>query len=446
MKSAFYSMATRMKVFVAAAVCGAAKRLHGVAAALLCAAVALLCAHTAAAAYPETSYTLQGRKLVAWHGPERSVDLRDDPALARVNAIADYAFAQTDVEEVALPDRLMIVPTGAFEGCVHLQRVRLGANTRFIREAAFAGCKSLETIDFPKRLLYIGPFAFDGAGLTAVDLADTEVLEYGMDAFARCPALRTAVLAETVPLELGENLFRDCTALTEFTLPQAWTEVSHAMFAGCRRLAAVTLDGDLKAIADSAFTGCEALRSLSLGENLVSIGADAFAGCSGLRLVYFPESLHSVGDDAFAGCTSLEMLFFGDRVRQIGNNAFAGCTALRHISLGAEEPPALWGYAFSDVYEPEVMLSVPSQAEDSYRGEPQWGRFNINPLSAIDSDFIYTDTDSNAPAVLFSLDGRRLTLPPYVKAEEAVTLTGYAPAGFYILCRPGMLPTKVIIR
>lgn len=407
---------------------------------------ALAGAVSAAAAYPETSYTLQGRRLVSWHGPERSVDFRDDPALARVNAISDYAFARTDVEEVALPDRLMIVPVGAFEGCVQLRRVRLGENTRFIREASFAGCKSLQTIDFSRRLLYIGPFAFDGSGLTSVDLTDTEVLEYGMDAFARCASLGSVSLSETAPLEVGENLFRDCPRLAGFTLPKAWSTVSAGMFAGCTGLTDVILEGDLTAIADSAFTGCTALRALDLGDRLQTIGADAFAGCTSLRLLYFPASLRSIADGAFSGCSSLEMVFLGDGLKSVGDNAFGGCTALRHISLGAEEPPAVWGDSFTGVYEPDVLLSVPSQTEDAYWSEPQWSRFNINPLSGIDADFPYTDGDSNAPAVLFSLDGRRVTLPAYVKAEEAVTLTGYAPAGFYILCRPGMRPAKVIIR
>lgn len=398
------------------------------------------------AAYPESSYTLQGRRLVSWHGPERSVDFRDDPALARVNSIADYAFAQTDIEEVALPDRLMTVPAGAFEGCVHLRRVRLGDNTRFIREAAFAGCKSLENIDFPRKLLYIGPFAFDGSGLTTLDLADTEVLEYGDDAFARCTALTSVTLSDTRPLELGANLFRDCTRLPQFTLPQAWTATAASMFAGCTSLAEVTLEGDLRTVADSAFTGCSALRALDFGERLEAIGADAFEGCSSLRLLYLPESLRSIADGAFAGCSSLEMLFLGDRLEKVGDRAFADCTSLRHISLGTEEPPITWGDSFAGVYEPDVLLSVPSQAEDTYWGSQQWSRFNINPLSAIDADFPYTDSDSGAPAVLFSLEGHRLSLPAHVKAEEAATLTGYAPAGFYILCRPGMRPVKIIIR
>lgn len=140
------------------------------------------------------------------------------------------------------------------------------------------------------------------------------------------------------------------------------------------------------------------------------------------------------------------MLFFGERLEKLGDRAFADCTSLRHIALGAEEPPITWGDSFAGVYEPDVLLSVPSQAEDTYWGSQQWSRFNINPLSAIDSDFPYTGSDSGAPAVLFSLEGRRLSLPAHVKAEEAATLTGYAPAGFYILCLPGMRPVKIIIR
>lgn len=413
-------------------------------AAMLLVAVAMAAGQDMAASYPETSYVLDGRRLVRWTGPERRVDFRDDAVLARVSAVADYAFAGTAVEEVLLPDRLMIVPVGMFEGCVGLEKVRLGRGTRFIREAAFAGCKSLTSLDFPQGLLYIGPFAFDGSGLESADLSGTEVLEYGEDAFARCVRLRSVELGATEPLEVGRNLFRGCRSLAEVSVPPSWQRVGAGMFAECPGLQRVDLEGDLKEIGDSAFTDCSGLRGVNFGRRIESIGRAAFAGCGSLRLLYMPENLEAVGDYGFAGCRSLEMVFFGPSVCRIGTDAFAGCDSLREITLGADEPPQVWEDAFGDVYEPDVLLRVPVLSESDYRVSRSWQQFNINPMGGMEDSAVYPANGGDA--ILYSLEGRRVRVPGYVDPSEVATLTGYTSPGFYILVRPGQVPVKVVIR
>lgn len=404
--------------------------------------VAFLSLTARAYTYPETSYRIEGKKLMEWTGPERVVDFSDDPALARITSIADFAFAGTGVEEVALPSGVRIVPIGAFEGCMSLSKVDLGPRTAFIREGAFAGCKSLNAISIPDGMLYIGPAAFEGSGLRSIDLSATSVFEYGDRAFADCPILKKVSLGETAPLNLGSDIFRGCTAIDSISVPAAWTQVPRGMFADATALRTAIIGGDVTAIADSAFTGCTSLRRLDIGASVTTIGEDAFAGDVSLRIVSFPETLRSIGDRAFADCSGLRRLFFGRSLSSIGANAFAGCHDLEQIDISAPVPPQSLFGSFAGVDRPYVALAVPGEAEDAYYSAPEWQEFNVQPLSLV-ADII---ADPKGRTVLYSLEGRRLEVPDATDAASPATLTGLVPPGFYILVRPGETPRKVLVR
>lgn len=392
--------------------------------------------------YPETSYKIQNRKLLSWEGPERVVDMAGDPTLARVTSIGDFAFSGTDVEEVTLPSGLRIIPIGCFENCLRLERVNLGQRVGFIREGAFARCKSLREIDIPDGLLYIGPAAFEESGIARIDLSATSCFEYGDRAFAACADLREILLAETQPINLGSDILRDCPALEAVTIPDAWHEVPAAMLAGSRKLRSAHIGGSVTHIADSAFTGCTALREVSFGVRLTSIGRDAFAGDESIRLLYFPEEVQTIGDGAFEGCTSLERIFMGRGIRDIGDAAFADCFRLQQIDLQATAPPANWPGSFTGMDRGAVTLAVPTEAESAYIRAAGWQQFNVQPLTGVDAP-VYPGHEHS---VLYSLDGRRVEIPMYLGDVSASSLGGFVPPGFYILCRPGMTPTKVIIR
>ena len=64
------------------------------------------------------------------------------------------------LEEVVLPDKLLYIGTGAFNGCVNLKEVRISSSVLDIGSVAFIGCKELEKINIPENVNSIGGFAF----------------------------------------------------------------------------------------------------------------------------------------------------------------------------------------------------------------------------------------------------------------------------------------------
>ena len=114
---------------------------------------------------------------------------------ATVKAIGDYAFRQSAVSEILLPDGLLslgqgafygsrirwidipdkvtLIPNGCFQQCRHLSSVSLGAGTTYLSEYCFDGCTALREFyvhvtDFPP---YCQEEAFAGTG---------ELLEQGI--------------------------------------------------------------------------------------------------------------------------------------------------------------------------------------------------------------------------------------------------------------------------
>ena len=86
-----------------------------------------------------------------------------------VTCINDFAFEATEVTEVFLPEGVTEIKQMAFYGCRKLKRVHLPKGLQTIGtmdgdgdQGAFADCVSLERIEFPEDMLYIGRRAFRG--------------------------------------------------------------------------------------------------------------------------------------------------------------------------------------------------------------------------------------------------------------------------------------------
>ena len=74
---------------------------------------------------------------------------------AKVTVIGSYAFSQTDVEEVILPNNINTIGEAAFYQCNNLKKINFPEKLERIKKRAFARCISLESADFPKEMLYI---------------------------------------------------------------------------------------------------------------------------------------------------------------------------------------------------------------------------------------------------------------------------------------------------
>ena len=86
-----------------------------------------------------------------------------------------------------------------------------------IRDYAFSGCTSLQSIEIPNSVTKIGSEAFRG-----------------------CTSLQSIEIPDSVT-EIGESAFRCCTSLQSIVIPDSVTEVGWSAFWGCTSLDSVII-------------------------------------------------------------------------------------------------------------------------------------------------------------------------------------------------------------
>lgn len=77
-----------------------------------------------------------------------------------LDTIADFAFFETGLETVVIPDSVKYIKTHAFTNCVSLTDVQLPNNLQHIGDYAFAGCDALRVVNIPESVVEMGNRAF----------------------------------------------------------------------------------------------------------------------------------------------------------------------------------------------------------------------------------------------------------------------------------------------
>ncbi len=114
-----------------------------------------------------------------------------------------------DVTSYEIPDSVISIKNGAFEGCSLLKEITIPKSSVSIWSHAFYGCKSLTTINFSEGLIIIGGSAFcECTSLTEINLPDS---------------LTT----------IDSCVFEDCSSLTKITIPTSVTKIGYNAFFGC---------------------------------------------------------------------------------------------------------------------------------------------------------------------------------------------------------------------
>ena len=115
------------------------------------------------------------------------------------------------------------ISEGAFTGNSEVRTVILPDTIYHIDRLAFRGCSSLEEINFPTSLSFIGEASFMGTALKEVVLPDSVTIIEAM-AFANNISLEKLTVNEGVTRL--ENIAEGSTHLKELYLPSTITEIS----------------------------------------------------------------------------------------------------------------------------------------------------------------------------------------------------------------------------
>ena len=91
-----------------------------------------------------------------------------------IKIIGKYAFANTDVLEIIMPNSITAIEKSAFECCSALESLVISDEIKEISDEAFLACMSIEKLVIPDGVTIIGEAAFIGcADLKYIYLPDS---------------------------------------------------------------------------------------------------------------------------------------------------------------------------------------------------------------------------------------------------------------------------------
>lgn len=269
-----------------------------------------------------------------------------------------------------------------------------------IGTSAFSGCKSLLSMNLPKRLgdftsgsttipaLANGTGVFptaddDGNGFNSVSITEGNALYASKDGIlytsdfkelVYCPPAKEGTVEVDARTErIGTNAFANCKKLTAITFPadSVCKQIGAGAFSGCSLLVNMELPDSVAAIGEGAFLNCNELVSLRLPASLSSFDP-AMLGCKKLTdltvsennpnfssvdgvlfskdkttLVYYlptredaeytvPDGTKEIADKAFSENVSLTKVTLPASLERVGANAFSNCMGLETVSFAAE--------------------------------------------------------------------------------------------------------------
>lgn len=313
---------------------------------------------------------------------EDCVSLTNITIPSSVTTIDKFAFRNTGLVSVTIPDGVANIKDSAFANCKDLQKVVIGAGVTTLGTNVFENCISLgkDTLKNGEVTLK-GGITFKTVGLTYIPKAT----------FKNCTSLTTITLPSGVQRIGGTSsnasdaecsAFEGCTALTSVFLPDALTAIGNSAFKGCVSLDTILLSSEIagksaeeiaklygtanlskitnlytnafmgaglksvslttlvdysqgnQSLFDGTFANCTKLHTVVVNDNLAQFMPNTFDGCVSLANINIPSKLTKLGNYAFRDCVSLTSVALPAKVSAISDYAFAGCTKLADVKLG----------------------------------------------------------------------------------------------------------------
>lgn len=294
-----------------------------------------------------------------------------------VTSIGSYAFADTNITSLTIPDSVKTIGRRSFSNNRYLVNLTFSSGLKHIESMAFAG-SHLSTVVIPDGVTSIGEGAFSycvrgdyingewvPSGLTSITIPVSVISigkdmlktydEYGLLATvnfggtqeqwnaaggknAGVPSSATFHCVKVAASgKCGTGVKWSLTSNGVLTITGTGKGIMRDYAEGSRK--PWESKGDVKQIiicegvthiGDHAFVNSPATR-VSLPESLTSIGTRAFAGAA-ITAMTIPGSVTTIGVEVFWGCSELTSLTICDGVTAI-ESAFGKCTGLTELVL-----------------------------------------------------------------------------------------------------------------
>lgn len=273
-----------------------------------------------------------------------------------IGSIAKYAFYQTRIQSISLPESVTKIGEHAFSGCHYLEIIDLSkTKIESIKENAFSNT-TIQRILLPSTLTEIGQYAFLGSPLVEVKLPD-KLAKLGAFAFSNCTKLTTIDMSSAALVEIQLGLFKGCVSLSTVKLPQSLktihneafyqtaiekiaipnsvTSMGKYTFAYCTLISEFQFPSKIATLGKGCFLGCSSLKKVEMADlAIAAFPNDLFRDCTNLLTIKYPKSLNSFGDFAVSG-THIKELTLSSDMNQIGKGAFSWNVFLQKVDISS---------------------------------------------------------------------------------------------------------------
>ena len=305
--------------------------------------------------------------ITNYGGSERDLTIPEELDGKTVSAIGYAAFAECrSLESVIVPETVTRLQDYAFSQCTSLSSIELPESIVSLGRGIFKNCILLEDVNIPASLTTVAQEMFAGCTSLSEITIPQSIRSIGDSAFSDCSGLTQITLPENVT-SIGSASFRSCVNLEQIKLSDRITTIGNNAFAECYELGSIAFPETLRQIGQSAFLNCIGLQEITLPESITNLGYSVFSGCSSLSEVNLPSNLQSIPDSAFSACSSLQHIELPESITSVGASAFAACIALSDIEL-PESVTTIGSGIFNDcdslvsVELPEDLEMIPSEA------------------------------------------------------------------------------------
>lgn len=314
----------------------------------------------------------------------------------KVIDISSYAFNESNIESIALPNSLKNISRSAFEASKKLKEVTIPTSVESIGSFAFGGCSSLKKViiedsDSPLGIdvtnSYAGIFRlcpleelFIGRDIERIishdggsSWNDNNLSPFG---FHQLKSDNLIITIGPKVKSLCDRIFKNAKGLTIINIPETVESIGKSAFEGCSQLKEVHIPSKLTEIPNYAFCGCESLETIILPNSVKTIEFCAFMDCSSLKSVNLGENMSLIENAAFKSCSSLEIITLPQSLVKIGEFAFDQCGSLISITSMSYTPPQAVDNSFSTMAYWNATLLVPYGTKSLYEAMACWKNFS----------------------------------------------------------------------
>lgn len=268
--------------------------------------------------YQDKQYSVEQIGYGAFHEASKLISVK---LPASIHTIGNRAFgACKGLRAISLPASVSRIEDAAFFNCNNLESITIPKNVEYIGEHAFSRCENLTSIEVDKDNFHftsIDGVLYDKEGKTLIKIPDTRssyvfpttVISFLAGSFEGNRHITSLELPDAVQ-NIPHHAFEDCSSLKFINIPANVVQIGISAFSRCPAMIAYKVDernknyssgnGILYNFDKTILIKCpESKAKVQIAESVKEIGPYAFSWCKQLTEVTLPENVAKIGRSAF---------------------------------------------------------------------------------------------------------------------------------------------------